>query len=61
MSSLGGRFLVATAGSIRLFDDKGEPQADIVYTSRRVFEAKGVQFLFRDGVGVGISAERPPA
>src|SRR5262245_22456544 len=23
----------ATAGSIRLFDDKGEPQADIAYTS----------------------------
>src|SRR5213078_2855869 len=33
--ALAGRTLsfTATAGSIRLFDDKGEPQADIAYTS----------------------------
>ena len=33
--ALPGRTLdfTATAGSIRLFDDKGEPQADIAYTS----------------------------
>src|ERR1043166_9063741 len=33
--ALPGRTLAftATAGSIRLFDDKGEPQADIAYTS----------------------------
>src|SRR3981081_1350560 len=33
--ALPGRTLdfTATAGSIRLFDDKGEPQADIAYTA----------------------------
>ena len=33
--ALPGRTLAftATAGSIRLFDDKGEPQADIAYTA----------------------------
>jgi hypothetical protein len=33
--ALPGRTLnfTATAGSIRLYDDKGEPQADIAYTS----------------------------
>ena len=39
--ALPGRTLdfTATAGSIRLFDDKGEPQADIAYTS---YQLEGV-------------------
>ncbi|ABD88660.1 S10 family peptidase [Rhodopseudomonas palustris] len=55
--SLAGRTLSfsATAGSIRLFDDKGEPQADIAYTS---YQRDGgepgsrpVTFLFNGGPG----------
>jgi carboxypeptidase C (cathepsin A) len=45
----------ATAGSIRLFDDKGEPQADIAYTAYRLDGAdaatRPVTFLFNGGPG----------
>lgn len=45
----------ATAGSIRLFDGKGEPQADIAYTSYQLdgTEAKSrpVTFVFNGGPG----------
>ncbi|WKA26557.1 S10 family peptidase [Bradyrhizobium roseum] len=55
--ALPGRTLdfTATAGSIRLFDDKGEPQADIAHTS---YQLEGVDrtnrpvtFLFNGGPG----------
>src|SRR6266436_952661 len=55
--ALPGRTLdfTATAGSIRLFDDKGEPQADIAYTSYRLDGAdrtnRPVTFLFNGGPG----------
>jgi carboxypeptidase C (cathepsin A) len=54
---LPGRTLAftATAGSIRLFDDKGEPQADIAYTSYQLEGAdhakRPVTFLFNGGPG----------
>jgi carboxypeptidase C (cathepsin A) len=54
---LPGRSLsfTATAGSIRLFDDKGEPQADIAYTSYQLDGAdratRPVTFLFNGGPG----------
>ena len=54
---LPGRTLdfTATAGSIRLFDDKGEPQADIAYTAYRLDGAdtriRPVTFLFNGGPG----------
>ena len=54
---LPGRTLAftATAGSIRLFDDKGEPQADIAYTAYRLDGAdpvvRPVTFLFNGGPG----------
>jgi carboxypeptidase C (cathepsin A) len=45
----------ATAGSIRLFDDKGEAQADIAYTSYQLDGAdrrnRPVTFLFNGGPG----------
>ncbi|HEY3892643.1 MAG TPA: peptidase S10 [Bradyrhizobium sp.] len=45
----------ATAGSIRLFDDKGEPQADIAYTAYQLDgadpETRPVTFLFNGGPG----------
>src|SRR3954471_7326836 len=45
----------ATAGSIRLFDDKGEPQADIAYTSYQLEgtdrTTRPVTFLFNGGPG----------
>src|SRR6202030_3672873 len=45
----------ATAGSIRLFDDKGEPQADIAYTSYQLDGAdrvtRPVTFVFNGGPG----------
>jgi carboxypeptidase C (cathepsin A) len=45
----------ATAGSIRLFDNKGEPQADIAYTSYQLDGAdrasRPVTFLFNGGPG----------
>ena len=45
----------AVAGSIRLFDDKGEPQADIAYTSYQLDGAdrggRPVTFLFNGGPG----------
>src|SRR5512139_3497321 len=50
--ALPGRTLdfTATAGSIRLFDDKGEPQADIAYTSYQLDSidrtSRPVTFLF---------------
>ncbi|HYT88320.1 MAG TPA: hypothetical protein VEL76_06340, partial [Gemmataceae bacterium] len=50
--ALPGRTLdfTATAGSIRIFDDKGEPQADIAYTSYQLDGAdrasRAVTFLF---------------
>ena len=55
--ALPGRTLTftATAGSIRLFDDKGEPQADIAYTSYQLDGTDGrnrpVTFLFNGGPG----------
>ncbi|RZN10896.1 peptidase S10 [Bradyrhizobium genosp. SA-3] len=54
---LPGRTLsfVATAGSIRLFDDKGEPQADIAYTSYQLDGTdrgtRPVTFFFNGGPG----------
>jgi carboxypeptidase C (cathepsin A) len=45
----------ATAGSIRLFDDKGEPQADIAYTAYQLdgtdSATRPVTFLFNGGPG----------
>ena len=45
----------ATAGSIRLYDDKSEPQADIAYTSYQLDGAdrtgRPVTFLFNGGPG----------
>jgi carboxypeptidase C (cathepsin A) len=55
--ALPGRTLdfTATAGSIRLFDDKGEPQADIAYTSYQLEgidrASRPVTFLFNGGPG----------
>jgi carboxypeptidase C (cathepsin A) len=55
--ALPGRTLdfAATAGSIRLFDDKGEPQADIAYTSYQLESidraSRPVTFLFNGGPG----------
>jgi carboxypeptidase C (cathepsin A) len=55
--ALPGRTLAftATAGSIRLFDDKGEPQADIAYTSYQLDgvdpAARPVTFFFNGGPG----------
>jgi carboxypeptidase C (cathepsin A) len=57
MLALPGRTLnfTATAGSIRLFDDKGEPQADIAYTSYQLDgvdrASRPVTFLFNGGPG----------
>jgi carboxypeptidase C (cathepsin A) len=54
---LPGRSLsfTATAGSIRLFDDKGEPQADIAYTSYQLdgtdHATRPVTFIFNGGPG----------
>src|SRR3954471_17577551 len=55
--SLPGRTLAftATAGSIRLFDDKGETQADIAYTAYQLDGAdsasRPVTFFFNGGPG----------
>ncbi len=55
--ALSGRTLsfTAVAGSIRLFDDKGEPQADVAYTSYQLDGAergtRPVTFLFNGGPG----------
>jgi carboxypeptidase C (cathepsin A) len=55
--ALPGRSLnfTATAGSIRIFDDKGEPQADIAYNSYQLDgtdrAARPVTFLFNGGPG----------
>src|SRR5260221_2153415 len=63
--ALPGRTLdfAATAGSIRLFDDKGEPQADIAYTSYQLDGAdarsRPVTFLFNGGAAAA-SAYLPP-
>jgi carboxypeptidase C (cathepsin A) len=54
---LPGRSLsfTATAGSIRLFDDKGEPQADIAYTAYQLDgvdrAGRPVTFVFNGGPG----------
>jgi carboxypeptidase C (cathepsin A) len=55
--ALPGRTLAftATAGSIRLFDDKGEPQADLAYTAYQLDGAdpriRPVSFVFNGGPG----------
>jgi len=55
--ALPGRTLnfTATAGSIRIFDDKGEPQADIAYTAYQLDGTdrgnRPVTFLFNGGPG----------
>jgi carboxypeptidase C (cathepsin A) len=55
--ALSGRTLAftATAGLIRLFDDKGEPAADLAYTSYQLDGAEArtrpVTFLFNGGPG----------
>jgi carboxypeptidase C (cathepsin A) len=55
--ALPGRTLAftATAGSIHLFNDKGEPQADIAYTAYQLDDAdqrtRPVTFLFNGGPG----------
>src|SRR5205823_9216532 len=45
----------ATAGSVRLFNDKGEPQADIVYSAYQLDGAdtrtRPVTFFFNGGPG----------
>ncbi|WP_428841068.1 helix-turn-helix transcriptional regulator [Bradyrhizobium pachyrhizi] len=41
---------------VRLEQDTSSAQERTLRDVRRVFEARGIQFLFRDGVGVGISA-----
>jgi carboxypeptidase C (cathepsin A) len=45
----------ATAGSIRLFDDKGEPEADVVYTAYQLDGAdritRPITFVFNGGPG----------
>ncbi|HET6839595.1 MAG TPA: peptidase S10 [Bradyrhizobium sp.] len=57
MLDLPGRTLAftATAGSIRLFDDKNEPQADIAYTAYQLDGAdpamRPVTFVFNGGPG----------
>ena len=64
--ALPGRTLdfTATAGSIRLFDDKGEPQADIAYTSYqldgtdRATPAGDVPVQWRAGRVLGLAAVR---
>ena len=64
--ALPGRTLdfTATAGSIRLFDDKGEPQADIAYTSYqldgtdRATPAGDVSVQWRPGRVLGLAAVR---
>ncbi|WP_371818081.1 helix-turn-helix domain-containing protein [Bradyrhizobium sp. CCBAU 53421] len=43
---------------VRLEQDTSSAQERTLRDVRRVFEARGVEFLFRDGVGVGICAER---
>lgn len=54
---LPGRTLsfIATGGSIRLFDEKGEPEADIAYTSYQLDGAdrgtRPVTFFFNGGPG----------
>ncbi|MGY4307772.1 carboxypeptidase C (cathepsin A) [Bradyrhizobium sp. USDA 4369] len=54
----------ATAGSIRLFDDKSEPQADVAYTSYQLEgtarASRPVTFFFNGGPGasLGLSAAR---
>jgi carboxypeptidase C (cathepsin A) len=51
----GSLAFTATAGSIRLFDGKGEPQADIAYTSYQLDgvdpASRPVTFLFNGGPG----------
>ena len=62
--ALPGRTLAftATAGSIRLFDDKGEPQADIAYTAYQLdgadprHPAGDLPLQRRAGRGLGLSA-----
>src|SRR6202048_1247876 len=55
--ALPGRTLAftATAGSVRLFNDKGEPQADIAYTAYQLDGAEArtrpVTFFFNGGSG----------
>jgi carboxypeptidase C (cathepsin A) len=55
--ALPGRTLAftATAGSIRLFDDKGEPAADLAYTSYQLdgteARTRPVTFMFNGGPG----------
>ena len=55
--AVAGRTLAfaATAGSIRLFDDKGEPQADIAYTAYQLDggdpRTRPVTFFFNGGPG----------
>jgi carboxypeptidase C (cathepsin A) len=55
--ALPGRTLdfTATAGSIHLFDEKGEPQADIAYTAYQLdgadVRSRPVTFLFNGGPG----------
>ena len=64
--ALPGRTLsfTATAGSIRLFDEKGEPQADIATTAYQLDGAdpatRPVTFLFNGGPGgcLGLFATR---
>ena len=64
--ALPGRTLAftATAGSIRLFDDKGEPQADIAYTAYQLdgadprHPAGDLPVQWRAGRGLRLSATR---
>ena len=50
--ALPGRTLAfgATAGSIRVFDDKGEPLADIAYTS---YQLDGAEKAYRSAIRTG--------
>lgn len=44
---------------VRLEQDPALVQERTLRDVRKVYEAKGIQFLFRNGVGIGITIEHP--
>ena len=44
---------------VRLEQDPALVQERTRRDVRKVYEAKGIQFLFRNGVGIGITIEHP--
>ena len=57
--AVAGEVGLTRATIVRLEKDPSAVQLRTVRDVRKLYEDRGIKFLFRDGVGIGISTEPP--